>query len=60
MIEIRNLRLLDGRNTIEDVTFGDYDRSHLLQITRAEFIELGEPTYVVVTVRPETFAESTQ
>lgn len=59
MIEMRNLRLLEGRNTVDSVTFGDKDRTHVLQMPRLEFKALGEPAYVVVFVRSETFQEST-
>jgi hypothetical protein len=58
-IQIRNLRHLSGRDAVDSVTFGDLDRSHLLTMNRERFERLGEPAYVVVSVRAETFGEST-
>ena len=59
-VEIRNLRHLSGRDLPNSVSFGDYSRDHIVTMTRDKFVTLGEPAYIVVIVRAETFAESTQ
>lgn len=57
-VEIRNLRVVG--TTPNTVHFRDRATYRELRMLKAEWIALGKPTYVVVSVRCETFAESTQ
>ena len=58
-IEIRNLRNFQWESATGSVIFTDLHRTRSLILTKDEWESLDKPTYIVVTVRGETFGEST-
>jgi len=61
-LEIRNMRIIEGRWTTDSVVFRntEEDRETELQLSTEKWIAMGSPTYIVVSVRSEKHVESTQ